>query len=351
MPDLNRGPRILITRLSALGDCILTLPLACALRSHFPHATLVWAVEPLAAALIRRHRVVDEVVKVPKGWLTSPTTMVALAERLRARRFDWAFDPQSLTKSSALGWLSGAPQRVGFTRPQGRELAPWLNNISIPRHAPHLVDATLQLLAPLGIERMTVRFDIPSEPLAESRLDRFVREAHLSGGFAVINSSASWPSKQWPPERYGRVARYLGERHDLPSVVTWSGARERALSDRIVDRSGGHGILAPETSLFELAGLLRRAWLFLGSDTGPLHLAAAVGTPCIGLYGPTCAEHSGPYGSSHVVVQVRGRQVPHRRRRLDDSAMRRIMVEGVCAACDQLLSRCPRDERWRVQAA
>jgi heptosyltransferase I len=351
MSDLNRGPRIFITRLSALGDCILTLPLACALRSHFPEAVLVWAVEPLAAELIGRHRVVDEVVVVPKGWLTSPRTIVALAERLRAWRFDWAIDPQSLTKSSALAWLSGAPRRVGFTRPQGRELAPWLNNVRIPRQAPHLVDATLQLLAPLEVERASVRFDIPSEPRAESRLDRFVREAHLGGGFAVINSSASWPSKQWMPERYGRVARYLGERHDLPSVVTWSGTRERSLSERIRDKSGGHAVLAPETSLLELAGLLRRARLFLGSDTGPLHLAVAVGTPCIGLYGPTRAEHSGPYGSPHVVMQVRGRQVPRRRRRLDDSAMRRIMVERVCEACDQLLSRRLHEGTRRGQAA
>ena len=291
---------------------------------------LVWAVEPLAAELIGRHRVVDAMVVVPKGWLASPNAMVALAERLRAWRFDWAIDPQSLTKSSALGWLSGAPRRIGFARPQGRELAPWLNNTRIPRQASHLVDATLQLLAPLGIERATVRFDIPSEPAAESRLDQFLRDAHLRSGFAVINSSASWPSKQWLPERYGQVARYLGERHDLPSVVTWSGPRERSLSERILETSGGHGILAPQTNLLELAGLLRRARLFLGSDTGPLHLAVAVGTPCIGLYGPTRADHSGPYGSPHVVVEGRSRQVPRRRRRLDDSAMRRIMVEEVC---------------------
>jgi ADP-heptose:LPS heptosyltransferase len=351
MPELNRGPRILITRLSALGDCILTLPLACALRNHFPQAVLVWAVEPLAAELIGRHRVVDALVVVPKGWLASPHAVVALAKRLRAWRFDWVFDPQSLTKSSALAWLSGAPRRVGFTRPHGRELAPWLNNIRIPRRASHVVDATLQLLAPLGIDRTTVRFDIPSEPGAESRLDQFLRDTHLCSGFAVINSSASWPSKQWLPERYGRVARYLGERHDLPCVVTWSGPRERALSERILETSGGHGILAPQTNLLELAGLLRRARLFLGSDTGPLHLAAAVGTPCIGLYGPTRADHSGPYGSPHVVVEVRSQQVPRRRRRLDDSAMRRIMVEEVCAVCDQLLSRHHRERTRRGQAA
>lgn len=351
MADLNREPRILITRLSAMGDCVLTLPLACALRDHFPNAGLVWAVEPLAASLLNRHPAIDQWVVVPKGWLKSPRTITALTHRLRPWRFDWAIDPQSLTKSSALAWLSGARQRIGFTRPQGRELAPWLDNIRLGRQSPHLVDASLGLLAPLGIERPQVRFDLPADAEAGTRIVSFLREAHLTGGFAVINSAASVPSRQWFPDRFGRVARYLGETRDLPSVVTWSGARERVLAEQIMAKSGGHSVLAPETNLVELAELLRRASCFLGSDTGPLHLATAVGTPCVGLYGSTRVEHSGPYGPSHVTVQVHSPASSGRQRRLDDSGMRRIMVEAVCAACDRLLDQRHRAVVARGQAA
>ena len=316
-------PRILITRLSAIGDCILTLPMACALRDQFPHCVLVWAVEPLAANLIGGHQAIDETILVPKRWLKSPRAIRALRERLRGGRFDWALDPQSLTKSSLLGWLSGARRRVGFAPPQGRELARWLNHVRIERGSSHIVDASLKLLAPLGIDKPHVRFDVPTHSEAESRVERFVRDAHLRGGYAVINSASSWPSKQWPVDRFGRVARHLGEEHNLPTVVTWAGHHEAMMAGQIIGRSGGHAIQAPGTNLLELAALLRRARLVVGSDTGPLHLAVAVGTPCIGLYGPTRAENSGPYGSQHITLQVDGPPIRNRRRRMrDDSAMR-----------------------------
>ncbi len=187
-------------------------------------------------------------------------------------------------------------------------------------------------MQPLGIEPAGVRFDVPAHRLAETSIEQFVRDAHLAQGFAVVNSAASWPSKQWPASRFGRVARYLGEQQDLPSVITWAGSREAELAQRIIAKSGGHAIAAPATTLLELASLLRRAHLVLGSDTGPLHLAAAVGARCLGLYGPTRVEKSGPYGGRHAVLQVNCPPIRNRRRRQnDDSAMRRITVEQVCA--------------------
>ncbi len=340
MSDADRGPRILLTRLSAMGDCILTLPLACALRDHMPHCQLVWAVEPLTAALIDGHRAVDETMVIPKGWLTSSRLVWQLRKRLREYHFDVALDPQSLTKSSLLGWLSGAPRRIGFAAPQGRELAPWLNNERVARGSLHIVDATLRLLEPLGVERPRVRFDLPTNLVAENRMGQYVRDSHVGGGFAIINSAASWPSKQWPAERFGRVARYVGEQHNLPCVVTWAGPREADLAQQIIAKSGGHAIQAPATNLLELVVLLRHARLVIGSDTGPLHLAAATGTPCLGLYGPTRREKSGPYGPQHAVLQVDGPRIRSRRKRqVDDSAMRCISVEAVCEACDTLLRR------------
>lgn len=339
MNDTERTPRILITRLSAVGDCILTLPLVCALRQHFPSAFITWAVEPVSASLLSRHPQIDRLLVVPRRWLTLPGVIRPLRARLRSVRPDVVLDPQSLTKSSLLGWFSGARQRIGFARPQGRELAPWVNTERVVRGRAHIVDATLKLLAPLGIPDPVPRFDLPYLADAEATVDTYVRDAHLTGGYAVINCAASRPSKQWPAERFGRVARHLGECHGLPTVVTWGGPREAEIAGRIMLKGGGHAVLAPRTSLPQLAALLRRARLMLASDTGPLHLAAALGVTCIGLYGPTRAENSGPYGSHHVVIQApSGRAVSRRDRLVDDSAMRQISVEQVCAAVDRVLS-------------
>ncbi|MHB8865164.1 MAG: glycosyltransferase family 9 protein [Pirellulaceae bacterium] len=340
MSDDPYEPRILITRLSALGDCILTLPVACALREQFPRALVIWAVEPLSASLLSRHPAIDRLVVVPKGWLASPHLIRVLRDRLHAFRFDWALDPQSLTKSSLLGWLSGASRRVGFARPQGREVAPWINNESVDRGASHIVDASLKLLAPLNVIPAGVRFGIQPPADANAYVDRFVQDALLTGGYAVINSAASWPSKQWPASRFGRVARYLGEQYDLPTVVTWAGGREASIAQEIVAKSGGHALQAPATSVPQLAALLRRAQLVIGSDTGPLHLAAAMGTACVGLYGPTRVENSGPYGAQHITLQADCPPIANRRqRRLDETAMRRLTVEQVCDAVDLMIQR------------
>ncbi len=350
MSHANLAPRILITRLSAIGDCILTLPLVCTLRDHFPNASLVWAIEPLAARLLGQHQAVDEFLVIPKGWLKSPRTIRTLRHQLRARQFDYVLDPQSLTKSSVLGWLSAAPRRIGFAAPRGRETAPWLNRETIDVGDLHLVDATLRLLEPLGIEPTKIRFDVPISADVEARTEQYLQHAFLTKGYITINCAASNAARIWPARRFGRVARYLGEQYGLPSVVTWAGASEAERAAHIVAKSGGHALLAPDTSLQELAALQRRARLMIGSDTGPLHLAAAVGTPCLGLYGPTRAARSGPYGSAHYTIES---EVPpqQRRRRHDDTMMRRISVESVCEACDELLTRQATQHRRQSDAA
>ncbi len=340
MIQSDRTPRILITRLSAFGDCILTLPMACALRKRFPNAFVAWAAEPLSLPTIGLHACVDEVIAVPKRWLKSPRAIRQLRCQLRSLGVEIAIDPQSLTKSATLAWLSGAKRRIGFGAPRGRELAPWLNTELVTASVPHIVDASLQLLRPLGIHSPEVSFDVPSDPASLAIAQRFLVNAHLKRGYAVVNAGASWISKLWPAERFGRVARFLGEVHNLPSVVTWAGDDESQRADVIVAKSGGHAIKAPSTSLLELAEYVRHAVLVVSSDTGPLHLAAGTGTPCVGLYGPTRHEMCGPYGEQHVALQA---QFPphHSRtvRRVDEGPMRSISVDVVCRACSDVMAR------------
>lgn len=337
----NDSPRILITRLSAIGDCVLTMPVLCALRARWPGAMLAWIAEPAAATLLEHHPCLDRLIVVPKGWLKSPAWIRRVRSELRALKLDTVVDPQSLTKSAAAGWLSGAPSRIGFAKPQGRELAPWLNTQTVRRTESHVVDAYLQLLEPLGIASPTVQFQVPIDREADATATRFVRSAHLTGGFAVINPGAGWDSRLWQADRYGLVARYLGEKYNLPSAVVWAGARERPWGEQIVASSAGHALLAPKTTLRELASLLRQARLFVGSDTGPMHLAVAVGTRCVSLHGPTNPSDSGPYGPGHVTVQASFPEpgLNPVRRRTDNHAMLAITVDAVCQACDMLLGR------------
>ncbi|OHB77643.1 MAG: hypothetical protein A2W31_14880 [Planctomycetes bacterium RBG_16_64_10] len=333
-------PRILLVRLSAIGDVIHATPVLCALRARLPHAWLAWVVEGRAGDLIEGHRALDELVRLPRRWLKSPRAVWALRQRLRALDLDIALDVQGLTKSAVAARLSGAPRRIGFGGADGRELSPWLNTELVVPRSTHIVDRNLELLRPLGIENPAVAFDLPAPAQDAQQMDEYLRRADLTDGFAVINPGAGWPSKRWSAPRFGAVARHLGTEHRLPTLVVWAGDEERALAQQVAATAAGHGRLAPATTLTELAALVRRARLLVASDTGPLHLAVAVNTPVVGLFGPMPRERNGPYGPRHIALQQMVLQGGSRaRRRATNDAMLAIAVDQVCAACDMILRR------------
>jgi lipopolysaccharide heptosyltransferase I len=336
----SAAPRILITRLSAVGDVLHGLPVLNALRQALPAAFLAWVVEERAAAVLRGHAAVDELIVVPRGFLKSPRQVWQLRRRLHALRFDTSLDLQGLSKSAIVAWLSGATRRIGFGDEKGREISRWLNNHRVRTTARHIIDCNLELLRPLGIENPEVRFEIPETPSDRACAEGIVAENAPGGRFAVINPGAGWPSKLWPVGRYAAVAEHLGRVEGLPTLVVWGSRQEQTWAAQIVAGSGGQARLAPPTTLGQLAAVCRRARLFVGSDTGPLHLAAAVGTPCVGLYGPMPAERNGPYGPRHVALQERQFHGTSRQRRTAPAAlMEAIGVERVCAACAQILHR------------
>ena len=334
------SPRILIARLSAIGDVIHGLPVLNALRERFPRAMLAWVVEDRAAALLRDHQALDELITVPRGWLKSAKTVWQLRRRLRALKFDVSIDLQGLTKSASAAWLSGARRRIGFGDEIGREFSRWINTELVRTEPSHVIDRYLELLRPLGIESPKVRFEIPESQADRTSVEEMIRETGVEQGFAIINPGAGWTSKLWPAERYAAVARHLGRVWQLPSVVVWAGDKERKWAESIASEAGQYARLAPRTSLTELAALARRARLFVGSDTGPLHLAVAVDTPCVGLYGPMPAERTGPYGPRHAAIQkARFEGSSRQRRTASSSLMEAIKVEAVCEACDEILRR------------
>ena len=332
--------RILISRMSALGDTILTLPVACALRRHFPDAFLGWVVERRAASVLDGHDCIDEVIILDRGWFTSARGLAAARQQLRKLQFDVAIDCQGLTKSALAGWLSGAGLRIGARGQHGCELSPWLNNHLIQPSASHVVDRSLELLGPLGIARPAVEWRYVIDDSNRHFAHQATQSLGLRDSFAIINPGATWDSKRWEMKRFAAVARYLGQRHRLPSLVVWGNEEEQRLAKEIVAAGGGDAVLAPASDLGQLAALIEAGRLFISSDTGPMHLAVAVGTPTIGLHGATHPEDCGPHGARHRSIQV-GMETGSRRqrRRADNSAMLSITAETVCQTCDSLLDR------------
>ena len=332
-------PRILIVRLSAIGDVIQSMPIACALRERFPGAFLAWAVERHAGQLLQGHEAIDQLITLPRGWLKSPSGVWRLRRMLHALRFDVAVEAQGLTKAAILAWLSGARRRIGFGRPWGRELSRWLNTETVDTPGPHIIQRNLQLLRSLDITSPTVRFLVPEHGEDRQMAEQVIRRAGLEGGFAMINVGAGWPSKLWPADRFAAVAAHLGNTWNVPTLVAWAGQQEREITERIIADAQGHAQAAPQTSLAELAALSRRSKLFIGSDTGPLHLAAAVGTPCVGLYGPWPAEVHGPFGPQHIALQkAPSPRCTRQRRTAPPRLMEAITVADVCQACDRIMT-------------
>ncbi len=333
------SPRFLLVRLSAVGDCLQTMPLACAVKQHWPDAHLTWVVEKGAAPLVSACDAVDSVITLPKGFAKSPRVLLRLRRALGEQPFHFSLDPQGLLKSGLVAWLSSAKRRIGFARPIARELNPWFQTERVCSQARHRIPQYLDLLRPLAVDHSQVRFGLKIPHAAQSAVADFINQSPLRAGYIVLNSGAGWDSKRWPLDRYGALAREL-QTHRMPCVVAWGGEQEHAWAKTIVEQSHGTAILAPPTSLLELAALLQRARLFIGSDTGPLHLAAALGTPCVALFGASSAVACGPYGHNHISLQKAFDESAGRRRHgADNWAMRQITVETVVSASACLLQR------------
>jgi lipopolysaccharide heptosyltransferase I len=319
-PRDGRRLRIAIVKLSSLGDVIHALPLARALRRAYPAAHLAWIVEARECALLRDHPDLDAVLPVdtrlwrrlirrPAGARQVWQKLARLRARIRAARFDVTLDAQGLIKSGLLTASTGAPLRIGFSPSWCGE---WPNSlftnrhVTPPREAEHVVEQYLALLKPLGVAEGMPEFHIPARPDAERRMEEFLGAQGITQDdtLVALNPGASREDKRWPVSHMRALAERLGSEAGVRVLVLW-GPDEIDMARQIRDGLSMKAILAPPTDLDDLTALLRRSALLVGSDTGPLHLAAALGTPCLGLYGPTPARRNRPYGR-----ECRGLQSP-----------------------------------------
>lgn len=320
--------QILIVRLGALGDIVHAVPAVAAIRRARPDAGIDWVVEA-------RHGEVLALVKGLRRRLTidstRPRTLLRAIRAIRAVRYDVALDLQGLLKSAVLARLSGAHRVIGFDRTALREpAAAWFYS---ERHATddaqHILRKNLSLartVAPID-DRIDFPLDIPEI-------------ADRAEPFALLNPGAAWPNKRWPPDRFGAVADGLRAEYGLRSLVLW-GPGERALADAVVAASRGAAEAAPETRIADVLALARHAVLMISGDTGPLHLAAAMGTPLVGLYGPTSPARNGPWESADIVVSRFDRcECRYARRcRLAAPCIESISVDDVRRAAAERLAR------------
>ena len=323
--------RIAIVKLGAIGDVVNSLPFLQRLRAGYPRAEITWILGPAPHALVAGHRAVDRFLVFDAR---DRATWLGFVRALRALRFDLVIDLQRILKSGVITRASGAPRRLGFDRARCKE-ASWLfTNLKIPPNAnPGVtVEQYLEFADFLECPPRVPSWDLPFEPYAAPS-DGKPR--------VVVNVGASKPANRWYPERWARVCEGLVEQCGAEVHLT-GGKTDRAevaevlhaCSAPVVDQAG-------RLTLAQSAGLIRSARLFVGCDTGPMHIAAAVGTPVLALFGAADPRRTGPFGAQHVVVTHPVPCSPCRRRHCNvdgHPCMAGIEPELVLARARELLA-------------
>jgi heptosyltransferase-1 len=348
----NGIERLLIVRLSAMGDVIHTLPAAQALRQAFPNAMIGWLIEERWAELLcapgtsRRgarsaeRPLVDWVHTVQlKGWRKSIVTIPTIEQiarvwnDVRAAQYDVAVDLQGAVRSAVLARWSGARVVWGAMQPRESAASLWYTRQAIARGA-HVIEQNLSLASAVaGANCVTPRVELPQDSASEKQISQKLAEKGIER-FVILNPGAGWGAKRWPAERYGEVARTLSK-CGMQSVVNF-GPGEEMLA-REVEASSGGSAAAIGCSISELIALIRRAKLFIGGDTGPLHLTAALQVPAVAIFGPTDPARNGPYGTRSVVLRNPASTTTHARNPRPDEAMLEITVDAVVEAARSLL--------------
>jgi heptosyltransferase I len=354
--DLGVRPgveRLLIVRLSAMGDVIHTLPAVQALRDALPHATIDWLIEERWAELLcapgtqRRgpraeyRPLVDWVHSVNlASWRKSLFTistleqMVKVWNDVRSAHYDTAIDLQGAMRSAVLAKWSGAPVVFGATEPRESPASIWYTCAAMTAGA-HVIEQNLCIAEAVVGRKLTLpHVDLPRDVGIAQKIDRRLAENGLRG-FAILNPGAGWGAKRWPAERYGFVARALGT-GGLRSIINY-GPGEEEIANAAEAASDG-AATSMKLSITELIALTRRAKLFIGGDTGPMHLAAALQVPVVAIFGPTDPARNGPFGTRSIVLRNPESMTSHARRPQPDVALLEITADAVIDAAEQLLA-------------
>jgi heptosyltransferase-1 len=337
--------RVLIIRTGAMGDVLHAMPAVAAMRLRHPDWWIGWAIEPRWRSLLEGNAkttptmpLVDRIHDVPtREWNRRPVSLTTLQEILALRRemqagqYDLCVDMQGLFRSAVVGRLADAMDFVGSALPREWP-SRWLYRRVIATTAPHVIDKGCELLGGALREPLTAaKVSLPVDADAERWCDELLCgiSSDPAQRFAFLAPTAGWGAKRWPTEHYGALAAELARDGIIPLINV--AEPNDPVAAEVVRLSGG-AARRVDCNLACLTALLRRITVVIAGDTGPLHLAAALGRPVVGLFGPTDPRRTGPYGTRSVVLRHESSQEDHRRSATPEPGLAQITVEEVSAA-------------------
>jgi heptosyltransferase-1 len=324
MPDL----RVLVVRLGALGDLVHTFPAVSALRETFRSAEIVWLTHPRWKLLVESSQLASEV------WTTEIRSFPSLRKTiddLRSAHWDAAVDYQGLWKSAALPFLGGVKRRIGFSSETIREFGvPLLYTDKVRCSAAHIADQNGELSIRAGARSPVAPFALHVPQIDDCGIRDYLQRLGLNR-YVVLSPGGGWRSKCWPPERFGQLSQLIRDSLGLRCVVNF-GPGEDDLALAVRECSGDADPLPYNGPLGPLMALLRNAACVVGGDTGPLHLAIALGTPAVALFGPTDPARNGPYRTDDIVLRAPNTVRTHSRDHQTHPSMLQIQVPEVFAA-------------------
>jgi heptosyltransferase-1 len=325
--------RILLIKLSAFGDVVQTFPILNKLRRRYPEAQIDWLVKPEIAELLQHNPAINTIIEFPRGewatpWRVAPYVSSArLAAKLRRTRYDLVLDLQGQLRSGVFARLSGAPVRIGFDKPnaqswaasprkfpeearkhawQGAREGSWLaytHRIAVPNIDVHAVNRYLSVGAMLRLDDGAADFSFPIPKEATDRIDALMDYYEIAKARLVVMAPGTiWDTKEWRPEAFAEVARNFLQKGFAVTLV--GSQRERAVCDEVGKLAPGVVNLAGETTLSELAALIKRATICVTNDSGPMHLAVALDRPVVSVFGPTDPVWAGPYQRKGAVLRA-----------------------------------------------
>jgi lipopolysaccharide heptosyltransferase I len=329
-------PRFLVVRLGSLGDIVHTFPAVAGLRESFPKAEIVWITHPRWKFLVESNSLASQV------WPIESRSWSSVREAIqRVRQGEWtaSIDFQGLWKSALLPFLGGVKRRIGFSSATIREFGvPLLYTDRVRCTAKHIADQNGELSLKAGAQNGVAPFSLQVPEADEATAVQTLRDANIDR-YIVLSPGGGWRSKCWPPERFGALCGKIRNELDLRCIVNY-GPGENELAVEVRAASGRADPLLYDGELGPLMGLLRRALCIVGGDTGPLHLAVALGTPSVALFGPTDPARNGPYRQADrvkgrtiedIVLRASGVTTTHRR---GDQPHPSLLALGVGAAFD-----------------
>jgi len=294
--------RILLIKLSAVGDVIHTLPVLTRLRERYPDAQIDWVITPACEDLVRWHPALDGVISYPRREAFGAKGLKMLRQ-IMGGRYDLVVDMHGQLRTAALVLASGAPVRIGFSRTREGAKYSYTHHIPVPSMDFHAADRNLWLGDLLGFPTDHPDFTIHTPPEAELEADRTLARIGYAGQpFAAMFPGTQWETKHWPVEGFVDVCRYL-TRRGMKILLAGAG-RDQIANDAVARAFPEATDICGQTSLAGLAAILRRSSLCVTNDSGPMHMAVALGRPLVSAFGPTSPVRTGPYARPEAVVRT-----------------------------------------------